>query len=149
MLTCTKKFGNIPFAHRIACHQGHCRFVHGHNWDISVTFVTDRPDECGFVVDLGDLGWVKSWITAQLDHHLIIAERDPEIEFFRAHDRKLWLLTVIPARAVSTELLAEWMRETLDAAAMQIYFERDVRVASVRLEESPCNSAIAMLDLGR
>jgi 6-pyruvoyltetrahydropterin/6-carboxytetrahydropterin synthase len=141
--TATKIFRDIPFAHRLARHQGHCRFVHGHNWTIEVTFQADRLDENGFVVDFGDLGWIKSWIATKLDHCLVIAADDPYLELFTEHDKQLWHLTIVPAG--STEALAEWIRLTLDTAAQQIYRERDVRIFAVELRESESNSAMAVI----
>jgi len=39
MITCTKKFGEYPFAHRQPLHDGMCKLVHGHNWTFEVEFV--------------------------------------------------------------------------------------------------------------
>jgi 6-pyruvoyltetrahydropterin/6-carboxytetrahydropterin synthase len=59
MLTCKKTYFDVPFAHRQHLHDGHCSFVHGHNWDISITFACDKTDENGFVVDFGKLKFLK------------------------------------------------------------------------------------------
>ena len=61
-LTCTKTYFDVPFAHRQHLHDGHCSFIHGHNWDIRVTFGCERTDENGFVVDFGKLKFLKAWI---------------------------------------------------------------------------------------
>ena len=51
MLTCKKSYRDIPFAHRQHHHDGHCAFIHGHNWDITLTFACSKTDANGFVVD--------------------------------------------------------------------------------------------------
>ncbi len=77
MITCTKIYHDIPFAHRQHLHDGHCAFIHGHNWDISLTFACHTPDENGFVVDFGKLGFVKEWINNNLDHACLFSNQDP------------------------------------------------------------------------
>lgn len=80
MLTCTKTYFDVPFAHRQHMHDGHCSFVHGHNWDISVTFACSETDVNGFVVDFGKLKFLKEWIDANLDHACVFSKSDPLAE---------------------------------------------------------------------
>lgn len=80
MLTCTKTYFDVPFAHRQHMHDGHCSFVHGHNWDISVTFACSETDVNGFVVDFGKLKFLKEWINANLDHACVFSKSDPLAE---------------------------------------------------------------------
>ncbi len=77
MLTCKKTYFDIPFAHRQHLHDGHCSFVHGHNWDISLTFACDETDENGFVIDFGKVKFIKSWIEENLDHACVFSTSDP------------------------------------------------------------------------
>lgn len=77
MLTCTKIYRDIPFAHRQPKHDGHCSLIHGHNWAISITFACREPDENGFVIDFGDLKFIKDWIADHLDHACLFDENDP------------------------------------------------------------------------
>ena len=55
MITCSKLYKDIPFAHRQHLHDGHCSQIHGHNWDIKLTFSCKELDAMGFVVDFGKL----------------------------------------------------------------------------------------------
>lgn len=77
MITCTKCFSDVPFAHRQPSHPGHCRNIHGHNWAFEFEFRASKPDECGFVVDFGGhaMSAVKSWV-AQFDHALVLNRDD-------------------------------------------------------------------------
>lgn len=77
MLTCTKKYTDIPFAHRASAHSGHCRFIHGHNWSFEFEFVAVERDACGFVVDFGGLKDLKNWLDAYFDHKLVLSDTDP------------------------------------------------------------------------
>lgn len=78
-LTCSKLYTDIPFAHRQHKHEGHCSLIHGHNWSFEFTFATDRPDECGFVIDFGKLQWLKEYLM-QFDHALVLNMDDPYLE---------------------------------------------------------------------
>jgi len=77
MLTCSKIYRDIPFAHRQHRHDGHCALVHGHNWAITLTFACRETDASGFVVDFGKVKYLKEWIETHLDHALVLNEDDP------------------------------------------------------------------------
>lgn len=77
MLTCTKTYSDIPFAHRAHNHDGHCKLLHGHNWSFVITFGAVKTDECGFVVDFGKLKGLKAQLDELFDHKLVLNETDP------------------------------------------------------------------------
>ena len=77
MITCEKTYADIPFAHRQHRHDGHCAFLHGHNWTIIITFDCKELDENGFVVDFGKLGYIRDWIEEHLDHACVFNDDDP------------------------------------------------------------------------
>jgi 6-pyruvoyltetrahydropterin/6-carboxytetrahydropterin synthase len=68
MLTCSKTYKDIPFAHRQPLHKGHCSKIHGHNWTIVIEFEATELDANGFVVDFGNLKYLKAFIDEHLDH---------------------------------------------------------------------------------
>lgn len=78
MLTCKKIYKDIPFAHRQHLHDGHCAYVHGHNWGIELVFQCNELDANGFVIDFGKLGEIKNWINDNLDHAILLNKDDPE-----------------------------------------------------------------------
>jgi 6-pyruvoyltetrahydropterin/6-carboxytetrahydropterin synthase len=84
MFTCTKKFTDFPFAHRQHNHGGHCRFIHGHNWAFEFTFASRERDRNGFVVDFGDLKWIKDFLTDMFDHTLVLNLDDPALGYLKA-----------------------------------------------------------------
>ena len=84
MFTCTKKFSNLPFAHRQPSHPGHCRLIHGHNWAFTFTFGCHELEKgTGFVIDFGDLKWLKTWLETHFDHTLVLNIDDPSLEYLR------------------------------------------------------------------
>jgi 6-pyruvoyltetrahydropterin/6-carboxytetrahydropterin synthase len=80
--TCSKEYKDFPFAHRQPAHGGHCRFIHGHNWGFTFVFGCSKKDECGFVVDFGNLGVLKDWLTQMFDHTTVLNVDDPLIPRF-------------------------------------------------------------------
>jgi 6-pyruvoyltetrahydropterin/6-carboxytetrahydropterin synthase len=105
-LVCTKAYSGIPFAHRAPFHDGHCRLVHGHNWDFVFTFKSVTPDCNNFVFDFGKLKDLKAKLN-ELDHALIIAYNDPALEtFFELEKDDLCKLVILPS--TSCEGIAEY-----------------------------------------
>lgn len=89
VVTCSKKFVDIPFAHRAPHHEGHCRLIHGHNWSFDITF-TGEPDRNGFVIDFGRLRSLRDMFATIFDHKMLINEADPLaqeiLRFLRLHE---------------------------------------------------------------
>lgn len=77
MVTCSKIYHDIAFAHRQHRHAGHCALLHGHNWSFKFTFGAGRPDENGFIVDFGGLRFIRAWLEEHLDHACVFNEDDP------------------------------------------------------------------------
>tara|TARA_E500000318_G_C3544378_1_gene205965 strand:- start:854 stop:1288 length:435 start_codon:yes stop_codon:yes gene_type:complete len=76
MITCSKLYTDIPFAHRQHLHGGHCSKIHGHNWSIKLTFGCLELDSKGFVVDFGKLKYIKEYIDDNLDHACVLSKKD-------------------------------------------------------------------------
>ena len=112
MFTCSKTYRDIPFAHRQHRHEGHCSFLHGHNWAIEIEFGCRELDARGFVVDFGGLGFLKAWIAEHLDHACLFAASDPLRESLLRDYPKLFRPLVIDS--VSTEGIAKFLFETFD-----------------------------------
>ena len=80
MITCSKLYKDIPFAHRQHLHDGHCSKIHAHNWDIRITLGCKELDTKGFVVDFGKLKYIKKYIEDMLDHACVLSWNDPLYE---------------------------------------------------------------------
>lgn len=109
MITCSKVYPDIPFAHRQPKHRGHCALIHGHNWTFTVTFGCTSLDENGFVVDFGDLKYLKQWLADHLDHACVFAEGDPEKDRILAafpHLFKPYVMACASAEGVARHVYA-------------------------------------------
>lgn len=138
VLTCEKRYENIPFAHRQYTHKGHCRFIHGHNWTIVLTFGAKKTDENGFVADFGALKEIKQWIDDNLDHALVVSSDDPLYHIWTEAER-LGAAKLFVSNG-STESLAEKLYGTFFQIVHSAFSGRAV-LMSIKVEEDSKNSA--------
>lgn len=138
MLTCTKTYRDIPFAHRQHHHDGHCALIHGHNWAITLTFACKETDANGFVVDFGKLKYLKAWIDENLDHACLLNEDDPEKDKLLESFGYLFQPYILPN--CSSEGLAKHLYEVFNPMVAKQTDDR-VWIVSVEIEEDSKNSA--------
>lgn len=138
MITCSKKFLDIAFAHRAPFHEGHCSLIHGHNWSFDITFEGER-DRNGFIFDFGKLRDLRATFTELFDHKLLLNEDDPLKEdickFLDAH--KLSNVTLV--KDCSCEGIAELV---FNLASVFVRNETKGRVEIVRV--TVCESSTNM-----
>lgn len=138
MLTCRKTYADIPFAHRQHHHDRHCAFIHGHNWTFHLTFQCHETDKNGFVVDFGDLKFLKTWINTHLDHACLFNADDPLRERLVASAPGVWKTYVVPS--VSCEGLARHLFEVFDGLVREHTAGR-VFLSALEVLEDSKNSA--------
>lgn len=135
----TKVYTDIPFGHRQPTHDGHCRWVHGHNWSFKLRFTATSRDTNNFIVDFGKLGVIKEYFANEYDHALLISESDPQLPFFRdMESRDLAKLRVL--KDCSAEGLAKQVLEDTHSL-IQAETDKRVSVVSVVVDEDSKNSA--------
>ncbi len=139
MLSCSKTYRDIPLGHRQPFHPGHCSRIHGHNWAIRLTFAAKETDQNGFVVDFGDLKYIKTWIDENLDHACAISSKDPHLaRMEKWNEEGLIQLLVIPD--ASCEGLAKHLFQTFDPMVRDRTRGR-AWITSIELQEDSKNSA--------
>jgi 6-pyruvoyltetrahydropterin/6-carboxytetrahydropterin synthase len=87
----TKRYGNdrglsCCFRQWKSTHS-HCSLLHGYSIGIKLVFVSETLDDKNWVMDFGGLKAFKEWSEYMFDHTLVIAEDDPNIEFFKQMDK--------------------------------------------------------------
>ena len=78
MYKVTKLF-KVPIGHRLSCHKGLCKNIHGHNLKIEVEVSCEELNENGMVIDFSDLKAMTNEIIDEWDHALFINFMDQEI----------------------------------------------------------------------
>ena len=139
MLTCKKSYRDIPFAHRQHLHDGHCAWIHGHNWSITVTFACRETDENGFVVDFGKLKYLKTWIEANLDHACLFNESDLEAKELLSRFDSLFKVYILPN--CSCEGIARHLHGIFDPM-VRADTDNRVWITVIEVTEDETNSAI-------
>jgi len=55
-------------AHRLRNYHGKCESLHGHNWKVEISIVSDRLDKAGMVLDFKKIKAMLNGILDDLDH---------------------------------------------------------------------------------
>ena len=79
----TKSYYNYPCAHRQFRHDGACAKIHGYSRSFHFTFGCKTLTKEGFVVDYGDLKYLKNHLDFMYDHTLILDQDDPYMDTFK------------------------------------------------------------------
>ena len=126
----------------------HCSFLHGYGVSFKITFEGEL-DERNWVWDFGGMKRAKNtiggmnpkvWMDHMFDHTTIIAEDDPQVEFFKVmHSKGLIQLRIIPA--TGAEQFAKYIYDKVNAFVLEETNNR-VRVTQVEFSEHNKNSAI-------
>ena len=139
MITCTKTYRDIPLSHRQPFHEGRCSRLHGHSWAITLTFEAKELDGNGFVIDFGDLHFLKDWIDENLDHSTALKENDPMLNECEKLEKQ-GLLNILLVESASCEGIAQFLYHTFQPMIEQKTNGR-VRIQTLHLEEDSKNSA--------
>lgn len=123
----------------------HCSFLHGYALAFKFTFVASELDERNWVVDFGGLKSLKAQLELAFDHTTVVAQDDPELEWFQEAERR-GILRLVVADSTGCERFAE-MAFNLAASWLEAngYYPR-VRIRSVEVMEHGANSAMAEAD---
>ena len=95
----TKEYiDEFPVAYRQPLADSHCNLNHGYSLSMKFHFGAFDLDARNWVADYGGLKELKAILKDQFDHKTLVAEHDPEIEFYKEMERrKLAKLTILPA----------------------------------------------------
>ncbi|HVE13867.1 MAG TPA: 6-carboxytetrahydropterin synthase [Elusimicrobiota bacterium] len=118
------------YGHRLLEYAGKCRHLHGHNGQVEVRCESAKLDKLGMVLDFDEIKQkVQKWIDVELDHKLLLNEKDPLIPDLRKGEQPIVLFKGNP---------------TAEAIARHIYEyakSQKLPVTSVRVWETPSSFA--------
>lgn len=111
----TKEYiDEFPCAYRQWKADSHCNMNHGYSFSMKFYFGGDDLDARGWISDYGGLKELKAFLKDQFDHTTLVAEDDPELEFYKEMERrKLAKLTILPA--LGCEALADQLYRYVNA----------------------------------
>ncbi len=136
----TKSFTGFPCTHRQWRANSHCKFVHGYSREFHFEFAASELTIEGWVVDFGGLKQIKTWLEQIFDHTFLVSQDDPELETFKALDKKGVLqLRVLPNPGM--EGTAEYVYQEASKILESLYGKR-AWITKVEVCENDKNSAI-------
>ncbi len=111
------------YGHRLLDYEGKCRHLHGHNGRLEIEVRAAQVDARGMVVDFGDIrDAAKGWVDANLDHRMVLSERDPAVPALRGLGEPLFLMTDNPTAENIARLVFDHLRdEGLDVAEVRLW----------------------------
>lgn len=138
----TKLFPDLgPVAYRQWRADSHCNLIHGYSLSFKFTFESDDLDVRNWVVDFGGLKELKALLEQHFDHTLLVAEDDPEMDWFEeAQRRGIAKLTVLPA--LGCEALSKLVFDVTEVWLGDAGYGDRVRVVEVEVMEHAKNSAM-------
>ena len=85
------------YGHRLLHYDGKCKHLHGHNGLVEIVLTSKKLDRRGMVVDFGDVKEiVKSFVDRELDHKMILCDRDPMVPILKAQHEPYYLMKENP-----------------------------------------------------
>lgn len=120
--TSTKEYKDaFPCAYRQYKAGSHCNMIHGYSFSMKFYFGTNDLDARGWVSDYGGLKELKKILEDQFDHTTLVAEDDPELDFYKEMERrKLAKLTILPA--LGCEALADMLYRYVNGVYIPDYW---------------------------
>lgn len=123
--------------------ESHCRLLHGYAMSFAFVFAAQVLDERNWVVDFGGLKGLKGILEDAFDHKTVIAEDDPQLEWFKEAERRgILQLVVLPS--VGCEKFAEFVFEVTEQWLKDAGFSPRCHLVSVEVKEHGANGAIFM-----
>ncbi|KKL70780.1 hypothetical protein LCGC14_2101510 [marine sediment metagenome] len=144
MYVSTKRYDHTcgySIAYRQHRADSHCRLIHGYSLAFEFEFEAEELDVRNWVCDFGGFSTLKDLLDEYFDHTLLVAQDDPELEFFKKiGDRGLAKVREVYATGCEglAEFLFWWMNEMW--VPQNGYGDR-VFCRKVRVMETPSNSA--------
>lgn len=132
-------------AHRIEGH-AKCGRMHGHNYRVLVTISSQQEvDDMGFIVDFGIVKEIVNPIIDSMDHRYIVSRANTVAECPYLYNTENSSheddICYIPINQTSAELLATWLKDTIQMAFIRKEYQ--VIIAEVIVWETDKNYAQA------
>jgi len=129
MYAVTKEI-DFCYGHRLLNYKGKCRQLHGHNGKVEIEISASRLDARGMVIDFERIkSVIKDWIDKNLDHRMILHEKDTFVPILRRRREPFFLLSSNPTA------------ENIARVIFEYAVKRGLPVTKVTLWETPSSFA--------
>jgi len=129
-----KKF-QIAYAHRLLNYNGKCENLHGHNGKIEVIIESDKLDAQSMVMDFAEVKKrVKNWLDENLDHRVLLSEKDPLVDVLSENQQKIFTTKDNPtAEVIAITIMKEMTKRGINVKEVR-FWENETSMASVKKE---------------
>ena len=123
---------NFEAGHRLMDYNGKCKWIHGHNYIVTIGLASDKIDDRGMVQDFSDIKEkIKGFIDENIDHGMIFNINDVEwIKLFQEKEQKVYIISENP----TAEALASHFFNTFKVDFPQLKY--------VGIQETPTSKAV-------
>ncbi|MCH8927254.1 MAG: 6-carboxytetrahydropterin synthase [Candidatus Marinimicrobia bacterium] len=99
------------YGHRLLNYDGKCRHLHGHNARAEIELNSEELDDRGMVFDFSDIKKaVKSWIDENLDHLMILNEKDEIIPMLEKAGERYLAVPANPTAEFISKLIYDHVK---------------------------------------
>ncbi len=118
---------HFSYGHRLVGHQGKCRHVHGHNGRVQIEVAAEKLDALGMVVDFSEISrTIGKWVDENLDHVLILWEKDPLVPVLSERGEKILVVAENPtAEYLARRIFEEARKMKLPVARVVVWETND------------------------
>lgn len=140
--TSTKEYPALgPVAYRQWRADSHCNLIHGYALSFKLGFTAMDLDARNWVVDYGSLRPLKALLEEWFDHKTLVAEDDPDRDYFEEGARR-GLLAITWVGKTGCEGLAEFIIQYINEQWLPLYYPGDrVFCSFVEVRETAANMA--------
>ncbi|UPT53319.1 6-pyruvoyl tetrahydropterin synthase protein [Synechococcus phage Ssp-JY38] len=136
----TKRLGPFSACFRNWRAETHCKFLHGHDIEFTITLEADELNEQGWVIDFGAFKPLREKLNNTFDHKVIVADDDPHRDDITAL-AGLGVLDAVSMVSVGCEAFAAFAAVEMANILSDRGELGRVRVASVWCYEQHNNAA--------
>jgi 6-pyruvoyltetrahydropterin/6-carboxytetrahydropterin synthase len=136
-----KRFFSFAGGHRLSKHEGLCKNIHGHNYDVWVTVRSPKLNENDMVMDFHDFKVIVEAYLEQFDHCLLLNKKD--MEWMKPLADKMGFKTTIidhEERDPTAEVMAEVIFKFIKDIFTRTF--NNIEVDQVEIFENVKSSAI-------
>lgn len=120
--------------------ESHCSKIHGYAIAVKLEFEAEALDHRNWVIDFGGLKEIKQYLVDNFDHKLLVANDDPDIDWFHEADHRK-MADVIFVDHVGCEAFAQMIYEKVASWLFVNNHHSRVYLSKVTVSEHGANSA--------
>ena len=136
-----KRHFSFAGGHRLSKHDGLCKNIHGHNYDVWVTVRSPKLNENDMIMDFSDLKAIVNPVIDRYDHCLIVNKKD--VDWMKPLADKMGFKATImdhEERDPTAEVMAEHFFNQLTELFTRLFNE--IQIDQVEVFENTKSSAI-------